>query len=594
MAYSPRNPNGQATMANSGPVVIASDQSPVPVSGPATDAQMRATPIPVSGFPSNFAVNNFPSSFAVSNFPSSQLVTGTFWQATQPVSGTFWQATQPVSGTFWQATQPVSIAATVPVSGPLTDAQLRAAVVPVSGTVTANIGTIAGLATETTVSAMNGKMAALGQGTMAGSMPVVLASNQPAIPVTGTFWQATQPVSLTSTTITGTVAVTQSGSWTLAAGSAIVGKFTTDQTTHGTTDLVAADIVKLNGVAMLAGNGVTGTGSPRITIASDNTPFGIRVTDLTNFMPTMDVAARAGFHQITDGTTSASVKAASTLPAATDKALVVTQREAPSDATASGNITTQNLVPAGAATAGSAVEITMGAGQSTISIQVTGTYTGALSVQGTIDGTTWVTLVPQLVRATNNVITGTIASAQQDIWTAPYAGHAKIRVTGLAAMTGTATVTMRGCLGPASNLYSVASITTLASMSAGANLIADVGIQYRASATGGASTAKILTAATTNATSVKASAGRLIGWSLSNTTASFKYIHFHNLAVAPTVGTSVPMFTIAIPPNSYINAIYNGGRAMATGLAYSITGGIADLDATATAVGDVIGELSYA
>lgn len=33
--------------------------------------------------------------------------------------------TQPVSGTFWQATQPVS--------GPLTDAQLRASAVPVSG-----------------------------------------------------------------------------------------------------------------------------------------------------------------------------------------------------------------------------------------------------------------------------------------------------------------------------------------------------------------------------------------------------------------------------------------------------------------------------
>lgn len=34
-------------------------------------------------------------------------------------------------------------------------------------------------------------------------------------PVSGTFWQATQPVSLTSTTITGTVAVTQSGAWTV-------------------------------------------------------------------------------------------------------------------------------------------------------------------------------------------------------------------------------------------------------------------------------------------------------------------------------------------------------------------------------------------
>jgi hypothetical protein len=33
MAYSPRNPNGSATSANSSPVVIASDQSPVPVSG---------------------------------------------------------------------------------------------------------------------------------------------------------------------------------------------------------------------------------------------------------------------------------------------------------------------------------------------------------------------------------------------------------------------------------------------------------------------------------------------------------------------------------------------------------------------------------
>jgi hypothetical protein len=43
-----------------------------------------------------------------------------------------------VSGTFFQATQPVSIAASVAVTGPLTDAQLRAADVPVTGTVTAN------------------------------------------------------------------------------------------------------------------------------------------------------------------------------------------------------------------------------------------------------------------------------------------------------------------------------------------------------------------------------------------------------------------------------------------------------------------------
>ncbi len=73
-----------------------------------------------------------------------------------------------------------------------------------------------------------------GQATMANSEPVVIASDQSAVPVSGTFWQATQPVSLVSTTITGTVAVTQSGAWTvgvsgtvavtLASGAAAIAK----------------------------------------------------------------------------------------------------------------------------------------------------------------------------------------------------------------------------------------------------------------------------------------------------------------------------------------------------------------------------------
>lgn len=46
-----------------------------------------------------------------------------------------------------------------------------------------------------------------GQATMANSSPVVIASNQSAVPVT-----------MTSTTITGTVAATQSGTWTVQPG----------------------------------------------------------------------------------------------------------------------------------------------------------------------------------------------------------------------------------------------------------------------------------------------------------------------------------------------------------------------------------------
>lgn len=52
---------------------------------------------------------------------------------------------------------------------------------------------------------------AKGQTTMANSQPVAIASDQSAVPVSGTFWQATQPVS-------GTVAATQSGTWTVQPG----------------------------------------------------------------------------------------------------------------------------------------------------------------------------------------------------------------------------------------------------------------------------------------------------------------------------------------------------------------------------------------
>jgi hypothetical protein len=66
----------------------------------------------------------------------------------------------------------------------------------------------------------------------------------------------------------------------LSAGAAKVGVVTTDQTTHGTTDLVATDQTKINGVAVLTGNGVTGTGAQRLTIASDQTPFLLKTIPL--------------------------------------------------------------------------------------------------------------------------------------------------------------------------------------------------------------------------------------------------------------------------------------------------------------------------
>jgi hypothetical protein len=134
---------GQKAMTGSAPVVIASDQSAVPVSGPLTDTQLRATAVPVSG-----------------PLTDSQL------RATAvPVSG-------PLTDTQLRASA-------VPVSGPLTDVQLRASAVPVSA---ASLPLPAGAATETTLAGRSAKFGTLGQKLMAGSAPVVIASDQSAIP----------------------------------------------------------------------------------------------------------------------------------------------------------------------------------------------------------------------------------------------------------------------------------------------------------------------------------------------------------------------------------------------------------------------------
>lgn len=62
----------------------------------------------------------------------------------------------PVTGSFYPATQPVSIAATVAVSGPVTDAQLRASAVPVSAS---SLPLPAGAATQTTLASVDSRLA---------------------------------------------------------------------------------------------------------------------------------------------------------------------------------------------------------------------------------------------------------------------------------------------------------------------------------------------------------------------------------------------------------------------------------------------------
>lgn len=95
-------------------------------------------------------------------------------------------------------------------------------------------------------------------------------------------------------------------------------------------------------------------------------------------------------------------------------------------------------------------------------------------------------------------------------------------------------------------------------------------------------------AATTNATSVKAAAGDLFKVSGNNTVASKRYLKLYNKASAPTVGTDTPVLTFVLPASApFAIDLGTSGQYFATGIAFAITGAAADADTTAIAAGDI-------
>jgi hypothetical protein len=104
---------------------------------------------------------------------------------------------------------------------------------------------------------------------------------------------------------------------------------------------------------------------------------------------------------------------------------------------------------------------------------------------------------------------------------------------------------------------------------------------------------RVMSAATTNATSVKVGSGVVVGWHLANTSAAVKFVKLYDKASAPTVGTDVPIHTIALAANGRADAINILGIPFTLGIAYAITGAAADSDATAVALNDIVGGVLY-
>lgn len=107
------------------------------------------------------------------------------------------------------------------------------------------------------------------------------------------------------------------------------------------------------------------------------------------------------------------------------------------------------------------------------------------------------------------------------------------------------------------------------------------------------STHRRISTATTNAVSVTTSSTRLYGWSASNVNAAARYLKIYDKASAPTVGTDVPKFTIALPAAGVNSVMLPNPIALTSGLAFAIVTGIGDADATATAANEQMVHLFY-
>lgn len=216
---------------------------------------------------------------------------------------------------------------------------------------------------------------------------------------------------------------------------------------------------------------------------------------------------------------------------------------------------------------------------------------GSISVQTSMDGVTW-----SSVRM-NDASGGTpvLGMTTQGVFWCNLVGRFYRVILTVATTAGTTYVYTRLNDDDFSELATAvsAAVTTLPAIPAGASFIGSFQANMSANVGLGVnwSIHRLLSSlATTNATSVKASGGRVGKIYGSNIVAQGKYLKLYNKSSAPVVGTDVPVLSFLLRANTDFNFdVADLGVFFSNGIAYAITSSISDGDATAIAAADVIG-----
>jgi hypothetical protein len=205
--------------------------------------------------------------------------------------------------------------------------------------------------------------------------------------------------------------------------------------------------------------------------------------------------------------------------------------------------------------------------------------TGVLTVDGTVTAN---------LSATDNAVLDAIAASVAGTLTVDLGANNDVTVTGTVDLGATDNAVLDAIAA------SVAGTLTV-----GSHAVTNAGtfvVQDNPQTSGGLSMHKTISAASTNATNVKASAGQLYSVQVFNTNAAARYLKLYNDSSAPTVGTDTPVKTLTIPGNTAGAGLvlnWDKGLAFASGIGFGLTTGAADNDTGAVAAAEIVVNLDY-
>jgi hypothetical protein len=440
-----------------------------------------------------------------------------------------------------------------------------------------------------------------------------------SVAVTGTFWQATQPVSIASTvTVTGaagTFPVTDSGgSLTVDAP---VGTPVFVRLSDGSSAIATLPV----SLASVPSHDVTNAGTFVVQAAQSGT-WNIANVSGTVSLPTgAATAARQDTGNVSLASLDGKAPALGQALAAASVPVVLTAAQ----------LTT--LTPP-AAIAGFATEATL----STLNGKVTACNTGAVTISAALPagtsniGDVDVLTVPadpfgadadaasatgsisaklRFIASTGIPITGTVTVASHAVTNAgtfvvQVDGTALTRLTDIETNTDSGAVVGNGAAATAQRVTLASDSTGVVAATQSGTWTVQPGntpnttawlVNDAPATSGGLSVSSFLSTAAVQSTAVKASAGMVYAIEFFNIGATPMYVRLYNQTGAPAGGDNANIVWRGVIPGSTAGAgfvkTWDKGLAFSTGIGLRCTGAIGDTDTTALAANTVVGNVAF-